>query len=151
MMFIWLCSALFLWKKFPLPWKIDPKLGLHLIKKFCSASLSQCVFIIQTDIWLYFKSVDRIFSLAVHVWITKTYDGSFNWHVDIVNFSSFGFFLQLETSYCWITTVMPTWEGFNQSTYYCPQKSVTELNAVVISIKFPPTISPVNKTLRLWE
>ena len=116
-------------KKFPLPWKIDPKLGLHLIKKFCSASLSQCVFIIQTDIWLYFKSVDRIFSLAGHVWITKTYDGSFNWHVDIVNFSSFGLFLQLENSYCWITTLMPIWEGFNQPTYYCPQKSVTELNA----------------------
>ena len=27
MMFIWLCSALFLWKKLPFSWKIVPKLG----------------------------------------------------------------------------------------------------------------------------
>ena len=42
---------------------------------------------------LYCKSVDRIFTLTVRVLITKTDDGSFNCHVDIVNFSSFGFLI----------------------------------------------------------
>ena len=39
-------------KKFPFPWKIDPKLGVDLISKFCGAALSQCAFIIKIDIWL---------------------------------------------------------------------------------------------------
>ena len=86
-------SLVFRCTVFPLPWKIDAKLGVHLIAKYFGAASSQCLFMIWIDFLLYSKSVDRIFHLTVHMWITKTIYGSFNRLVDIVNFSSYGFLI----------------------------------------------------------
>ena len=39
-------SFFLFWENLPLPWKIDAKLGVHLIAKYFGAALSQCLFII---------------------------------------------------------------------------------------------------------
>ena len=92
-------------EKISFPWKIDAKLRVQLIARYFGAAFNSVCISFKLIALLYCKSVDRIFTLTVHVSITKTYDGSFNSCVDIVNFSSFRFFLQLKTSYSWITTI----------------------------------------------
>ena len=81
-------------RKFSFPWKIDAKLRVQLIatEGILVQPLTVCVYHLN---WLLYSTVSQLteFSLLLCVLITKTDDGSFNCHVDIVNFSSFGFLI----------------------------------------------------------
>ena len=79
--------------KFSSLWKIDAKLRVQLIARYFGAAFNSVCISFKLIALLYCKSVDRIFTLTVCVLITKTDDGSFNCHVNIVNFSSFGFLI----------------------------------------------------------